>query len=354
MGTTVLHRADDSCDPAAVRTFVDAVSAAVQSTCLWTMPVAVAVSGGADSMALLHALRRLAPSGREGRLVVAHVEHDLRAAAADDREFVAAAAARQGLPFDCRRVFVTEDDGHEGLEGRGRRLRYAALVEMAHQHGCRHVAVAHTADDQAETILHRLLRGTGVSGLAGMRPVRPLSPGVALVRPMLGIRRRDPRAFLKAIGESWREDPTNDDRSHARNLLRHEVLARCEVTTYPGCTAAIGRLGRQAAALGAALRSAAERLLDQHARRERDGSVTVRAAGLTGLDPHLVAEIFVALWRREGWPCRDMTAADYAKLSATITGGGAVAAFDLPAGIHVREAPGVGLRLAPPLRAAAD
>ena len=178
---------------AAAATFVAAVATALPATSFWTMPVLVAVSGGADSVALLIALRRLVPAGLERRLIVAHAEHDLRGAAPADREFVAALAAHLGLRCVWRRVAVRDDGGDEGLEGRARRLRYDFLGETALAHGARHVVVGHTADDQAETILQRMLRGTGLAGLGGMAAARELVPGVSLLRPLLGLRREAAR-----------------------------------------------------------------------------------------------------------------------------------------------------------------
>lgn len=317
-------------DPPAVADFVAAVRAAIPATGFWTMPVLVGVSGGGDSVALLLALRRLVPDAALRRLVVLHAEHDLRADASVDHAFVERLAVRLGLAFVGRRLAVRPAGG-EGIEAAARRLRQEFFIAAAAELGGRHVVVAHTADDQAETILHRVLRGTGVAGLAGMSPARELVAGVSLLRPLLGVRRAEARAFLTALKEAWREDPTNDDRRHARNLLRHDVLAACERAAYPACTEAIVRLGRQAATVAAAVRSAAERLLEDHARRESDGSVRVRASGLAGLDPHLVAEVFVALWGREGWPQRDMTARHYAALAGTVAGGPATAdTLDLP------------------------
>jgi tRNA(Ile)-lysidine synthase len=296
-----------------VAAFVAAVREALPAAGFWSMPVLAAVSGGGDSVALLVALRRLVPADAVRRLVVVHAEHDLRADAGDDRAFVEGMAGRMGLPFVTRRLEVRAVGG-EGIEAAARRLRYAFFAEAAAETGGRHVVVAHTADDQAETILHRVLRGTAVRGLGGMSRARELAPGVSLLRPLLEVRRRLARDFLAGVGEEWREDPSNADRRHARNLLRHEVIATCERTRYPSCTEAIVRLGRQAAAISGALRSAAERLLDEHARRQADGSVVVRTAGLAGLDPLLLAEVFVALWCREGWPRRDMTARHYETL----------------------------------------
>jgi len=297
------------------RSFLDSVAAALPAADFWTMPVLVAVSGGADSMALFEALRRLVPAGLERRLIVAHAEHDLRDSAAADRVFVVDAAGRRGIRAVWRRLRVCDDRGGEGVEGRARRLRYEFLAEAACDHGCRHVVVAHTADDQAETILQRMLRGSVLAGLGGMAAARELVPGVSLLRPLLGVRRAEVRRFLEAIGIAWRDDPTNDDPRYARNFLRHEVLASCAAGPFPAATESLARLGRQAAVVAAAIRSAAEHLLERNASRQTDGSILMRTRDLQGLDRHLVAEVFVALWKREGWPLRDMTARHYAGLA---------------------------------------
>ncbi|MFM8986871.1 MAG: tRNA lysidine(34) synthetase TilS, partial [Planctomycetia bacterium] len=287
--------------------------------------------------ALLLGLVALAPAG--ARLIVAHAEHDLRTAAADDREFVAALAARLGLECTVTRLAVRRRDaaGGEGLEARARRLRYRFLEEVSRDHAARHVLVAHTADDQAETILHRILRGTGPAGLAGISPARTLCEGVALLRPLLAVPRDDVRAFLTAEAEAWREDESNADVRHARNFLRHEILARCAAGPYPAVAAALVRLGSQAGRLAAALRSAADHLLALHARRHADGTIVLRTEGLVGLDPHLRAEVFAALWEQQGWPRRDMTAGHYERLAtmAVASATSAAAAADFPGGVRV-------------------
>lgn len=308
----------------------------------WSMPSLVCCSGGADSVALLLGLVRISPRGAAERLMVVHAEHDLRAAAAEDRAFVAGLADRFGLRMTWRRLAVREagrGPRGEGVEGRARRLRYDFFADVARDVGARHAAVAHTADDQAETILQRMLRGTGLAGLGGMKRARPLCAGVALVRPLLGLRRADARAFLAAAGEAWREDESNADVRTARNFLRHEVLAPCEAGPFPAAAAALGRLGRQADLVAGALASAAEHLLETHSVRRADGTVVVRTADLAALDQHLLAEIFAALWRREDWPRRDMTARHYARLAGIAVGvarGPCAAACDLPGGIRVQ------------------
>jgi len=338
---------------AEVERFLATLAAGLPVSGLWSSPVLVAVSGGADSVAMLCALRELAPPDAGVRMTVVHAEHDLRNEAAGDRQFVAELAARLGLPFVWQRCAVRSavDLRGEGLEALARRARYGFLIDVAIDTGARHVMVAHTADDQAETILHRALRGTGLAGLGGMPAARQLIEGVSLLRPLLAASRRSVREFLTASGQEWREDATNADVRYARNFIRHDVLACCERGPYPAATEALVRLGRQAALAAGAIRSAAEHLLEPRVTRRADGTVVLRTAGLAGLDRHLVAEMFVALWSREGWPQRDMTAAHYATLAALAfeREGCSKAAehADFPGRIHVRGGRSDGLEFRP-------
>jgi len=316
----------------------EVVATALPASGFWEHPVLVGVSGGADSVALLLVLHDLAArhGWAAGRLVVAHAEHDLRPTAGRDREFVESLAASLGVPFTCRHLTVRAEAGHgEGIEAAARRLRYAFLAEAAGVRGCRHVVVAHTADDQAETILHRCLRGTGLAGLGGMPQARALVDGISLLRPLLGVTRKDVRRYLAVIDGVWHEDESNQDVARARNFLRHEILPRLAGGPYPAAAASLVSLGRQAASVAAAVASAAAHLLDLHGSRQADGSTILRTSPLQPLDHHLVAEVFVALWRREGWPRRHLTARHYAVLAAMVRGE-PPPAVDLPGGIHAR------------------
>lgn len=321
-------------------TFLAALAVGLPATHDCAFPSLVGVSGGADSVALALGLVRLAPADAVRRLMIAHADHGLRADSAADHDFVAALAERLGVRFVGRRLPVAAAVGRDGLEGRARRLRYDFLAEAAHEIGARHVLVAHTADDQAETILHRLLRGTGIAGLAGMRRSRRLADGVALLRPLLHVSRASVRAFLVAVGQEWREDATNADPARARNFLRHEILPRCEAGPYPAATEAIVRLGGQAAAVATALASAAEHLLGLHARRLPNGGISLRTAELAGLDTLLLAELAAAIWRREDWSRRDMTAAHYQAVAGLMRVAAEARPLDLPGGIRARPEAG--------------
>lgn len=193
------------------------------------MRVAVACSGGADSVALLLLLRELAPA--LGILLsVAHLNHQLRGAAADaDEAFVRALAERLGLEFIPRRVDVAARAELEGanLEEAGRQARLEFFAALCSGGMADAVATAHTLDDQAETLLARLLRGTGLTGLAGIQPIIELERG-RIVRPLLEVRRAELRAFLQERNQEWREDASNLDPARARNRIRLELTPQLE------------------------------------------------------------------------------------------------------------------------------
>jgi tRNA(Ile)-lysidine synthase len=321
--------------------FLTGLAAGLPSSFPGGFPVVVGVSGGADSVGLLLGLHRLLAVP----IVVAHAEHDLRSEARDDRLFVERLAAELGLPFEWRTLAVRggrEAKRGEGLEARARRLRYAFLSDVAHARGGRHVLVAHTADDQAETILHRILRGTGLAGLAGMRRSRELCDGVALVRPLLDVSRADVRQFVERLAAEWREDATNADVTRARNFLRHEVLPRCQTGPYPAATRSLVRLGHHAAAVSGAVGAAATWILRVSSTTLADGRILVRTRDLAGLEAPMAAEIFVALWQREAWPRRDMTAGHYRSLAALMEAPPAAGPIDFPGGVRAsRTAEGI-------------
>src|SRR5262245_20778890 len=162
--------------------------------------VLVAVSGGPDSVALLDVLVDLSPVLGVA-LSVVHVHHGLRPEADADADFTRGLAARLGLPFHLERVSVRSAPPWEGLEAQARRARQAALEARARAVGAARMPIGHTADDQAETVLMRLLEGAAPRGLAGLAPARGL-----LIRPLIESRRSDVLAHLAARGLTWLED----------------------------------------------------------------------------------------------------------------------------------------------------
>lgn len=185
--------------------------------------VLVGLSGGPDSVALLHLLAQLTPEWRL-QLVVAHLNHGLRAAADEDESFCRELARKLSLPFVSGRADVGREakDAHRSLEDAGRRARYRFLNETADALECQRIAVGHTRDDQAETFLDRLLRGSGSRGLSAVHPV--VEP--RRIRPLFGVRRAEVLDYLSDRGLPFREDESNRDERFTRNRLRHRTLPR--------------------------------------------------------------------------------------------------------------------------------
>lgn len=187
--------------------------------------VAVAVSGGADSVALLRILKHI-HTKLGVTLCVAHFDHCLRGVESDeDAKFVAELARKHGLAFVFERADVAGEARRNGwnLEDAARRLRYSFFRRLLEQGRATHVAVAQTADDQAETVLAHIIRGTGPTGLAGIHPAVE-----GIVRPLLGFRRSRVREYLSALGEAWREDSTNSDPVRLRARIRHQLIPQLE------------------------------------------------------------------------------------------------------------------------------
>ena len=180
----------------------------------------MAVSGGPDSLALL----LLAAAAFRGQVKAATVDHGLREESAAEAEFVASICASLGVAHQTLRVnWETRPDAN--VQGAARERRYAMLGDWAVGRGLNAIATAHHANDQAETVLMRLSRGAGVRGLAGIRPVRPLSGGVDLLRPLLNWRREELRSVVDSAGIAPVDDPSNRDDRYLRTGVR-ELLSQ--------------------------------------------------------------------------------------------------------------------------------
>ena len=182
----------------------------------------------------------------------------------------------------------------------------------------RYVVTAHTADDQAETVLHRIIRGTGIAGLVGMRRARPLGAAVTLFRPLLEIRRAEIRDYLAAIGQPFREDATNADLNFMRNRIRCDLLPRLASEYNSDVAAALLRLAETARDAQQVIEADVERLLDRSVTPpgkplER---VMIHCGQLADENRHLVREMFVTIWREQGWPQQAMGFAEWDSLAA--------------------------------------
>jgi tRNA(Ile)-lysidine synthase len=245
--------------------------------------IAVAVSGGADSVALLRVLLELR---QELGIVLsaAHFHHQIRGAEADaDQQFVRGLAQRFELEFHSgsEDVPAYARDHQLGLEAAARELRHRWFAVLVGEGHADKIATAHTLDDQAETVLMRVLRGTGVRGLAGISPEHKEKQ---LVRPLLGVTRRQIEAYLNALGQPWRNDSSNLDLSHTRNRVRHTLLPLLEKDFNPAVRQTLAELAEMARGEDEYWRKELDSLLPRlvrHGKPTRSGRITTGSAEST-------------------------------------------------------------------------
>ncbi len=305
--------------------------------------VVVGVSGGADSTALLLLIARLAP--RLGIVVhAAYFDHLLRGkkASQEERETVARLASELGMPLmvgsDDVRAYAREK--RLGIEEAARELRYRFLAEAARETGARTVAVGHTADDQIETVLLHILRGSGLTGLAGMLPRVPWPVAVperhdlTLVRPLLDLRRSETESYCREMGCEPLEDATNRSPRYKRNVVRNELLPLLRAH-IPGVDVSLLRLARTAATERRALEEMAERALAQSATFE-GGVVRLSQALLGGVPAGLMPQVMRLAASRLLGDAKDLTERHLQSMAAAAVYKPAGTELDLPRGLHLR------------------
>lgn len=309
--------------------------------------VVVAVSGGADSVALLRGLAELKGSSGAGRLIAAHFNHRLRGSESDaDEEFVRQLDVKWEVPLEVAKSSLPLNSGGDGIEAAARTARYGFLTETAHRVGARYLVTAHTADDQVETVLQRILRGTGIGGLAGIPKARQLSPGISLLRPLLSVTRAEVLAFLGSLDQPFREDSSNNSFQFTRNRLRHELLPQLEKDYAPALRSSLLRLSRLAEENQELLASLLAPFLAEV--QHRDDSLVLNCAALAPLHRHLLRELLLRVWSDQHWPQQDMTLEKWDQLAALIQQPAtSVVVQSLPGGIRA-ERVGEELRLSPP------
>ncbi|MBN1359465.1 MAG: tRNA lysidine(34) synthetase TilS [Sedimentisphaerales bacterium] len=302
-------------------------------------PILLAVSGGADSVTLLGVMETLRSAGAlEGELVCVHVNHQLRGAESDDDEsFVRERADTLGLPLVSQAVDVRAyAQAHKlSLETAGRRVRLDCFAQIARARGCHWVATGHQKDDNAETVLQRLRRGTGFRGLAAIRPARLFEGDLWLARPLLCCTRTEIVAYLKAGNLRWREDRTNRDSAYTRNYVRHRLLPALQ---SQGC----GSLVEELSELAASARKLHERVAVQTAQAAPrlvthvSDQVVIDAPALAEL-PQLVAVELIRL-QLSKLDCgeRDLTQRHYESILGLARGAAGGKTLTLPGGLSVR------------------
>ena len=262
----------------------------------------IAVSGGKDSVVLLHLLANLRPVWKL-TLRLAHLDHGLRPESPADAGWVHDLAARWRVPSTIERRDVGAVCASRGwsLEDGARRLRYEFLAGVAERYGAGYIATAHTADDQAETVLMRLLRGTGITGLSAMAPSRQLPPGIALVRPLLESWRAEVDGYALRHRLLFREDASNADETLVRNRIRRRLLPLLEREYNPNIKRLLAQLAEQCRHDAAYLEQAAGRQWRRVAGKSGEVSLTLKAFRRQpkALQRHLVRE---AIARTRGGP----------------------------------------------------
>lgn len=244
--------------------------------------VVVAVSGGPDSMALLHILWRMAQPERE-RIIAAHVNHRFRGAEADaEAELVKQTASDWGIHHEVTAIDVPRfiEDTGMNAQAAARLKRYEFLGQVAARYGARRLFLGHHADDQAETVLMRVLRGTGISGLAGI-PYRRVENNLELIRPLLRITKEELIAYCERNGVPFATDSSNGNRRYFRNTVRLDLIPMLE-RHNPRLKSALVRLAAMAAADDDYLETEARRWLDEVAEPDGEG-FRIRLSQFRGL-----------------------------------------------------------------------
>ena len=294
-------------------------------------PGVVAVSGGADSVALLVALRAIRPPGT---IFVAHLNHQLRGLESDaDEQFVRELAETWQFPCRVLRVDIAQAATGENLEAFAREARYRWFGELAAKVGAGWIATGHHADDQAETVLHRLIRGTGLQGLRGIAPIRR-DGIVPVVRPLLSVTKRQILAHLADLGQPYRTDASNADPRFTRNRIRHELLPLLQ-TFNSDVVEALSRTALQAEELFSEQQAEGERLLELVELPTVGGVMVLDAAQLDTLTEPAIRLLCRSLWARQRWPTSAMTFTHWDRLAKIAKNLGRAA--DFPGGMHVRR-----------------
>ncbi len=300
--------------------------------------VIVGVSGGPDSVALLRGLLncRLAHSLS---LVVAHLNHALRAESEADASWVADLAKQHELPAIVERLDISQAarETGQGIEETARQQRYEFFRRVAEAQGASYVAVAHTADDQVETVLHHLVRGTGLSGLQGMPASRSLSADVTLIRPLLHTTRAAVIDYLAGLNQPFRVDESNSDEQFTRNRIRQTLLPRLREEFNPQVDRALLRLSQQAVEVQEMIDVLGQRALYEALREQRSGFVRLNADVLQDLPSHLLREVFRQLWIEQGWPRQRMGFDMWQRLTELVQVPESAKSFSLPGDLTARR-----------------
>lgn len=276
--------------------------------------VAVALSGGADSIALVRILNLLKESvGGTGKIFAFHVNHHLRGEESEhDASWCRDQCQKLGIEcavLDCDPSARATKEG-DGFEAAARTERYTLMTQEAERRGVRYLATAHTQDDQVETILFRLLRGSGLRGLSGIPKSRALSPAVTVVRPLLSCSRAKLEEMLQSLGQTWRTDSTNQEHRFTRNRLRHELLPKLRADYNSNLDAILLQLAAQSSEASQVIDQLAEHLLEQSSveiSSAENNLLAIELASTADVLPAVLVAAIRKMWREVGLSEQDMT-----------------------------------------------
>ncbi len=285
---------------------------------LWQRPLVVAVSGGIDSTVLLHLLR-FQGAPHAPHVCAAHFDHAMRTKSHEDAAWVRGLCRAWDVPLHLSRARTTI---YSEADARDARYAFLETVRREVDEEAR-VLIAHHADDQAETILFRVLRGTGLKGLAGMPATR--APGIA--RPLLPFWREDIETYAASVGLVAREDPTNRSRDQPRAFLRHSILPELERVVAPGARTSLVRLAQIARDANAVLQRTADQVFAETLRAEGTGVVVLDRDGLASVPLPVLALVLRAAashlgvrWTEEA-TARALTTLERPRTCAHVGGG---------------------------------
>lgn len=302
--------------------------------------ITAAVSGGTDSTALLYGLWHLKEQNNiSAELICVHINHQLRGADSDrDEKFVIELAGKLNIPVITRKVDVK---GHVknakiSVETAARELRIRALCEIAKEKGCYLIATGHQADDNAETIMHRLLRGTGLRGLCGIRPKNAFGDSITFIRPMLCLTRKQITDYLAEKGWKWQTDATNFDCRYRRNFIRHRLLPEIQKQCSKPVDEMLGELSQAARKFQAIVNRLSEQMYHKIGQRKTD-SISLDINKFSQLHPAVKAELIYLALSNQGCPERNVTAEHYERILKLVQDTQGNKKISLPAFFTVRK-----------------
>ncbi len=302
--------------------------------------IVAAVSGGADSTALLYALWSLKQQSLiSADLICVHINHRLRGSDSDrDEKFVIDLAGKLNVHVITIKVDVK---GHAknakiSIETAARELRINALIEIAKEKGCNTIATGHQADDNAETVIHRLLRGTGFRGLCGIRPKNFFEGGIAFIRPLLSFTRRQITDYLNIKNISWQTDKTNFDCSYKRNFIRHRLLPEIQVHSSKPVSRTLLNLSQAARYFQNKVIRQAEMFYSDIALSQSD-SISLNLNKFSPLHPAVKNQLILMTLENLNVPQRNLTSGHFEKILELAQNPESNKKIDLPCYFTVRK-----------------